>query len=733
MLKAWKNVYQRKSNNTPQAEKSKLEKDIVKDGILGDVTRTAKLLLQYGVSKSTIQSDCWIANDLCHHLDEAFRHGLRQPASGYWPYVRNFTHANNVSLLENASVKKSTLERGRAWLSYSLNEGSLESYLQAFSCDYATIRKYYTRDSLLRDNVRREALLALLAKDSGVALLDSDLSEPLDSLQDDQEDDTATLNELEDNRINRLLSLEMDTSGKCLDPCIQQLAIETEKLTMEKSEKIVLRTPKKTGKESNRHLKRVSFHEECFSQNDFSVSFVAPGTAVLKKDTVKGRYSWCAGGDAPFVLCDTQAKTNSLCLLQAGNEEERQDSVHAQAEYSSQKRIDILRIRRRQQLKKSSRAKSSLYWPNLKPDPQACQQVLQELELEMEHKKINSESDVLPLTESTLGVLKTTIFISSDEEVYKVYKAYGPLMQSEICPLLIILTHQAIYLVGTNAEGSYVCHFSVLFSKLQSILQDSALNDYDFISPPQLGPSGQTLFLSSCDKEYSMLAVHKCEAACNLLSHVELALRKHHLPLPHWRWLALEDMKFLWHGLARRVPSLQSEHLLHFCLVHIQDETKNLSSPPASKEGLLMMRIGHTGPWVPAFLGLRESELWIFGDEVERDPQMVLSLVRCQGCHRSLQAERPHTFEIICGRGSAPLQLAAADEYEASDWLQALLQAASGPVKPVKATKRLELCGLIVSSGHLLTFSVDQEVPQPLCHAALSHLTSLRIATPASN
>lgn len=115
----------------------------------------------------------------------------------------------------------------------------------------------------------------------------------------------------------------------------------------------------------------------------------------------------------------------------------------------------------------------------------------------------------------------------------------------------------------------------------------------------------------------------------------------------------------------------------------------------------------------------------MYGDEIEREPQLVLSLARCQGCHRAPMAERPHTFEILCGRGSAPLQLAAADEYEASDWLQALLQAASGPAQ--KEQGKLQLCGLVLTAGHLLAYSLEQQLPQLVCYAELTHLTAIRI------
>jgi hypothetical protein len=92
--------------------------------------------------------------------------------------------------------------------------------------------------------------------------------------------------------------------------------------------------------------------------------------------------------------------------------------------------------------------------------------------------------------------------------------------------------------------------------------------------------------------------------------------------------------------------------------------------------------------------------------------------------------ERPHTFEIVCGRGSSPLQLAAADEYEASDWLQALVQAASGPAQ--KQEGKLQLCGLVLTAGHLLAYSLEQQLPHLVCCAELTHLTALRIQSVAS-
>lgn len=48
----------------------------------------------------------------------------------------------------------------------------------------------------------------------------------------------------------------------------------------------------------------------------------------------------------------------------------------------------------------------------------------------------------------------------------------------------------------------------------------------------------------------------------------------------------------------------------------------------------------------------------------------------CQGARRFYHYSRPHTFQIMVD--GTVLYLAAPDEYVASDWLQALVHAASG-------------------------------------------------------
>lgn len=76
----------------------------------------------------------------------------------------------------------------------------------------------------------------------------------------------------------------------------------------------------------------------------------------------------------------------------------------------------------------------------------------------------------------------------------------------------------------------------------------------------------------------------------------------------------------------------------------------------------------------------RGGVLYVFADANQRLPNHAVPLHsgQCGGCRRVPHPTRPHTFEIILHSPGTTFQLAAADEYEVSDWLQAFVQAASG-------------------------------------------------------
>lgn len=72
----------------------------------------------------------------------------------------------------------------------------------------------------------------------------------------------------------------------------------------------------------------------------------------------------------------------------------------------------------------------------------------------------------------------------------------------------------------------------------------------------------------------------------------------------------------------------------------------------------------------------RAGVLYLFADASQKLPTWAVALAECQGARRSVNSGRPYCFELLLRTGA--LQLAAPDEYVASDWLQALVQAASG-------------------------------------------------------
>lgn len=65
------------------------------------------------------------------------------------------------------------------------------------------------------------------------------------------------------------------------------------------------------------------------------------------------------------------------------------------------------------------------------------------------------------------------------------------------------------------------------------------------------------MLLYSIAKQQILVAMSDADAANSLVAYIELAMRRASLSLPPWRYLALDDMRMLWHNLAQLVPSLQ--------------------------------------------------------------------------------------------------------------------------------------------------------------------------------
>lgn len=98
----------------------------------------------------------------------------------------------------------------------------------------------------------------------------------------------------------------------------------------------------------------------------------------------------------------------------------------------------------------------------------------------------------------------------------------------------------------------------------------------------------------------------------------------------------------------------------------------------------------------------------MFHDAQQKIPTWAVALPECQGARRAMTTGRPHCFELLLK--TEVLQLAAPDEYVASEWLQSLVQAASGLFEMQEKHSTLG-CTIIMTSNHLLTLREDFAAP----------------------
>ncbi|XP_071451289.1 pleckstrin homology domain-containing family M member 2 [Hetaerina americana] len=225
-------------------------------------------------------------------------------------------------------------------------------------------------------------------------------------------------------------------------------------------------------------------------------------------------------------------------------------------------------------------------------------------------------------------------------------------------------------------------------------------------------------------------------------------------------------------GLLEGEPSLSNTQtpfkVLHYGLVHVEDE--HPATPPCTplgptRRGHLMFHAhsilpgptpsGSSPGWQPAYFLLKAGVLYKFDDALSRLPSWAIPLEggqpsgphgwECQGFRRILDEPRPHTFEVLLGRGRS-LRLAAADEYEASDWLQAFVQSASsgidgcpdGLVGDVEGPF-VQPCSVMLTDNGQVIICQEEEVKEKsrkkvmghfhtVSMAYLSDVTSLRVA-----
>ncbi|PSN50559.1 hypothetical protein C0J52_03512 [Blattella germanica] len=318
------------------------------------------------------------------------------------------------------------------------------------------------------------------------------------------------------------------------------------------------------------------------------------------------------------------------------------------------------------------RPSRSLYIPGTRKLDRA--EVLEHFKTELD-ANMRLTGDIAQVCQGSVELEETfraQVFLDSTEVLYKVYKVSSSYSVDGIGrPLLAILTNVNLYLTGVRSNYSYCNHLVLPYTELDAML---------------VGPNYQTVLLVGTNRQKQFLVVTGNRTVTeNLVGHIELAMRR-----------------------APLKPTLPAdEAIYYYSLVHLQDDHVSPPTTPMgpTKEGHLMFRPATDAPlqpWEPGFFMLKAGVVYMFGDKAHRLPKRVIPLRGngCRGCRRIPYAQRPHTFEILLGPRRS-FQFAAADEYEASDWLQAFVQAASGVYEEEKIN--VVPSSLVVTERHLVT------------------------------
>nr|CAD7258573.1 unnamed protein product [Timema shepardi] len=288
----------------------------------------------------------------------------------------------------------------------------------------------------------------------------------------------------------------------------------------------------------------------------------------------------------------------------------------------------------------------SLYIKGIKQNSDALKPFIEEVEAEL--KKMEADSELshdehcLPVEE----FLESSVFVNKNEALYKVFRVRNSYFLDETCqPLLVLMTDTTLYVTGSKNNDIYYNYHVLPYKELDAIIVMVA--------------TGNRLMTEK------------------LVGHLEVAMRRAS-QLPAVRQLQLDDMRSLYHWLAKEVT-----------LSELSNALVVLSS--TAEDGEIEVRIS-----------VGAGVVYMFNEKKPSIPKRVIPIrgKHCCGCRRIPNAQRPHTFEILIGPRRS-FQFAAADEYEASDWLQAFVQSASG----VYEMEHVETvpCTLLVTSHRILT------------------------------
>lgn len=122
------------------------------------------------------------ANAICNILESIFLHGCKPPVSkkianyiginqgyengaqqiNFWMFCERFTHSDVIAQLKRLAQVNSEIGLCRAWIRVALNDGLMESYVNAMMADKKSLEYFYSSTSYFRDHEQPEIFLSYL-------------------------------------------------------------------------------------------------------------------------------------------------------------------------------------------------------------------------------------------------------------------------------------------------------------------------------------------------------------------------------------------------------------------------------------------------------------------------------------------------------------------------------------------------------------------------------------------
>ncbi|KAL3283510.1 hypothetical protein HHI36_006649 [Cryptolaemus montrouzieri] len=336
----------------------------------------------------------------------------------------------------------------------------------------------------------------------------------------------------------------------------------------------------------------------------------------------------------------------------------------------------------------------SLYVKGVKGEFSGYDDVDKELEKEILVGLEQKDKNSIVYDKKMIAQFKREVFRSQLETLKRFFMVRSTYTTSgDSKPLLAILTNATIYITSLGSNGRYRNHFLLPYTELNTVL---------------IGPSAQTIHLSNMKQDMQCMITTGCAMVTNdFIGQLEMAMRKD-INRPRMlavKQLSMQDMVNLRRAICKQTAVHKDEDYVYYSIVDVQELGTDIGDGAPmgpSKEGPLMFRTQElNSKWETAYFILKAGVMYMLSSASHRIPMKVYPLINgaCHGARRIPTSPRPHTFQIIVDGKS--LQLAAPDEYVASEWLQALIHAANGSYCKEKMVT--QSCSLLMTTDHILT------------------------------